>query len=328
MEQEQLIEIEAQDDGQRLDRWLKKHMPFGLAQKLIRKGAIRIDGKKAKQDARLNTGQVVRIPPIDSAKPKKETYLSEQDKDFMRSLVLYDDEDIVIINKPTGLASQGGTGIKQSLDDLLPALKNKNKLKPKLVHRLDLETSGLMVLAREPESIRQLGRSFKNRDVIKIYWAIVSPLPHYKSGTIRAAIGDGPIKERMYIDEENGKKAQTEYAVIENASKEAAFVSFLPRTGRTHQIRVHAADALEAPILGDSRYEGRLTLEGIPIAERLHLHARRLVIPLPGRNKDLDIVAPLPDDLQQSWKALGFDPDDQSNPFNEAGLCDIDKAFC
>lgn len=328
MAEEQNIEITAEDDGQRLDRWLKKIMPFGLAQKLIRKGAIRIDGKKAKMDARLEAGQTVRIPAYDSAKKKTVRPLSSDDKAFMKSLVLYDDGDVVVVNKPAGLASQGGTGIKQSLDDLLPALKNRDGLKPKLVHRLDMETSGLMVMARKPETIRELGYSFKNREIMKIYWAITSPLPHFKAGTIRAAIGNGPIKERMVIDEENGKKAQTEYAVIEHASKDAAFIAFWPRTGRTHQIRVHAADALECPILGDTRYDGRESLEGVEAANRLHLHARRLVIPLPGKNKDLDIVAPLPDDLQVTWLSLGFDPEDKSDPFAQGGACSIGQSNC
>lgn len=329
MDNEQFIVITEADDGQRLDRWLKKHMPFGLVQKLVRKGAVRVDGNKVKSDVRLSEGQTVRLPPFEEKKPATQKYrIQDHDRIEVKNMVLYDDGDIIVINKPHGLASQGGTGIKRSLDDLRPILEDRQGLRPKLIHRLDQETSGLLVMARKPETIRALGHAFKNREIKKIYWAIVTPLPEFRAGTIRAAIGDGPVKERKVIDEENGKKAQTDYAVIDQASKVAAFVAFWPHTGRTHQIRIHAADILECPVLGDERYEGLMSLEGIEMSNRLHLHARRLVLPIPGQDKELDITAPLSDDLVKTWKALGFDPNDQSDPFEEQAFCRIDKDSC
>ena len=202
--------VTAADDGQRLDRWFKKHVPgvpFGLLQKLIRKGQIRVDGKRAKTDTRLTAGQDVRIPPLaDHETEEKPVYrLSPGDKDFVAGLVIYDDGDIVAINKPGGLPSQGGSGQLRHVDGLLEALKNKDGLRPHLIHRLDKETSGVLLCARTPESIRALGKSFTQRSVKKIYGAILSPAPESQDGTIRAPLSK--IKDRSIIDEENGKYA-------------------------------------------------------------------------------------------------------------------------
>lgn len=328
MKEARLITVEMADNGQRLDRWLKKavpELPYALSQKLIRKGAIKIDGKKAKPDARIFAGQEIRIPPVED-KPEREKMapvLTEEDEDFIRSLVLYDDGDVIVFNKPSGLASQGGGGVEWHIDSYFPLLMDEHGQKPRLIHRLDRDTSGVLLCARSGEAVRNLGRMFKDRQVRKIYWALTVPAPEQNEGTVRAPImkPDGPHKDRMVIDE-NGQSAVTDFAVVERASKKAAFVAFWPRTGRTHQIRVHSADVLDCVILGDEKYGGSdAWLEGMDgIANRLHLHARALTIPHPSGRGKLNFNAPLPDELKQSWTELGFDPNLADDPFPEGGF--------
>lgn len=315
------IKVAEDDHDQRLDRWLKKilpDIPYGLAQKLIRQGQLRVDGKRAKPDTRLRAGQDVRIPPVTGAAqgPRK---ISPQDAAFIHSLVIYDDGDVMAINKPQGLATQGGTNIKKSVDALLDALKDKKGVRPRLVHRLDRDTSGILLLARSAEAARRLGDIFKGRHIKKIYWALVAPTPQIPSGTIRGAIRKG-AQDRMEINEESGKPATTEYTVIESTGEGAAFVAFWPRTGRTHQIRVHA-QWIGSPILGDEKYgEDREDLDGMEKSQRLHLHARRIILPHPSRKGVLDITAPLPPDLAKSWKSFGFDPSGKNDPFEHMEL--------
>lgn len=318
--EEQIITVPEDDDGQRLDRWLKKHMPFGLAQKLIRKGAVRIDGRKAKQDTKLSAGQQVRLPPFEAPEEKaKKQGVSAEDEAFIRSLVIYKDEDVIILNKPHGLAVQGGTNIRKHIDGMLDALVSRKGVRPRIVHRLDKDTSGVLILARSAEAARALGRLFKGRDVKKIYWAVTVPAPEQNEGTVNAPLikAGGGQKERMVIDDKDGKKAVTDFVVLERAAKQAAFVAFWPRTGRTHQIRVHAADVLGCPVLGDGKYGGAAAyLDGPDIAGRLHLHARRMILPHPvQKGKVLDIAAPLPDDLAAGWRAFGFDTNLAADPF-------------
>ncbi len=328
----QFITASEDDDGQRLDRWIKKHvpdMPYVLAQKLMRKGQIRIDGKRVKPETRIISGQEIKIPPFDVKEKKyapKKRELTDDDIEFIRSLVIYKDDDIIAINKPYGLASQGGTNTDRHIDGLLPALKNKDGVVPRLVHRLDKDTSGVMLLARSAKAAREIGFAFKGRDVRKIYWAIVTPTPDVIEGSIKAPIiKSGGDFEKMVIDEEGGKFALTEYSVIENAGRAAAFVAFWPRTGRTHQIRVHAAQALGSSIIGDRKYraikdeECKLLdadLDGMNLARRLHLHARRVIFKHPIKaNLEVDITAPLDADLIKSWKNLGFNYKYKIDPF-------------
>ncbi len=321
-----IVTVAQADDGQRLDRWLKKavpELPYALAQKLIRKGAIKIDGKKARGEAKLSAGQEVRIPPVEDRaeehrkpQPKK---LSPQDVEFIRSIVLYDDGDVIAFNKPAGLASQGGGGVEWHIDAYFPVLADAQDQIPRLIHRLDRDTSGILLCARSAEAVRRLGKAFKDRRAKKIYWALTVPAPVPNDGTVRASISKpaGPHKDRMVIDDK-GQTAVTDFAVRERAGKRAAFVAFRPLTGRTHQIRVHAADVLECPIMGDEKYGGaEAWLGGMDgIARRLHLHARRLTIAHPLKDgKTLDFVAPLPPELIESWNALGFDPNDRADPF-------------
>lgn len=330
---ERILTVENDDDGQRLDRWLKRHvpdMPYVLAQKLLRKGAVKVDGKKASTDQRLSGGQIVRIPPFETSGPQREKRkqpLSEKDTAFIRSLVIYDDGDVIAINKPGDLAVQGGTNTDRHIDGMLDALVNEEGVRPRLVHRLDKDTSGILLLARSAACAKALGAAFKGRDIKKIYWALVAPVPDIRDGTIRAPLGKSTGNyEKMQVDEEDGKPSVTEYKIIEAAGKKAAFAVFWPRTGRTHQIRIHAA-LLGSPVVGDGKYalkddEGsRLDaatqgLEGV--SKALHLHAARIILEHPMRKGvSLDISAPLPPLLAKSWKALGFPLALKADPFKD-----------
>ncbi len=335
--QPHFIIVKEDDDGQRLDRWLKKNVPelsYVLAQKLLRKGQIRVDGKRVKPDKRITAGQKIKIPPsaIQNVNSKqftqKKHIITDKDRAFMHSLVLYQDEDVIAINKPYDIAVQGGTKTRRHIDGLLEVFADKEGVKPRLVHRLDKDTSGVLLLARSAKVARTLGKSFKNHNIRKIYWAIVSPAPEIPEGTIKAPIikSEGDF-EKMEINDKDGKYAVSEYAVIESAGSEAAFIAFWPRTGRTHQIRVHAADALGCGIIGDRKYCAvkneeskrlRANLSELDIAKRLHLHAHRLILPHPVKTKQvIDITAPLPNDLIKSWKALGFNYKYKQDPFEE-----------
>ena len=324
------VQVKEDDDGQRLDRWLKKQgMNFTQMQKAIRKGEVRIDGKRAKPDTRLVAGQDIRLPPMD-AKPTAAKKLTDKDKAFIKSLVIYEDADIIALNKPSGIATQGGSKQTRYIDFYLDALKSKDGTRPRLVHRLDKDTSGVLLLARSAKAAKKLGDAFKGRDVKKIYWAICSPAPEHPDGTIKAPLikAGGSNKERMVVDEKDGKMALTDFIVLENALDSAAFVAFWPRTGRTHQIRVHA-ELIGCPIVGDKKYarlpeqeethearrKAEADLKDMALADRLHLHARRIILPHPARKGMIDITAPLPSDLKKSWKALGFSPNLKQDPF-------------
>ncbi len=313
--------ISADEDGQRLDRWLKKQgFSFAAAQKIVRTGQVRIDGKRAKADTKLIKGQDVRLPPSDPPKKKAQKF-SESDRQFLKDLTLYEDEDIIALNKPAGLATQGGSGIKKHIDGMLPALAGKDGVAPRLVHRLDRETSGVLLLAKNAETARKLGRMFQGKDIRKIYWALCAPAPEMQSGDIRAALrkGDGAEKEKMIIDEKDGQRAQTFFDVIERAGTRAAFVAFWPRTGRTHQIRVHAA-ASGFAVLGDEKYAPTDQVEGLDPAPGLHLHAREVSFQHPARREVVTIKAPLPADKAESWCSLGFDPKSKVPVFEDIDL--------
>ncbi len=316
------IAVPADDDGQRLDRWLKKNVPemsFVMAQKLIRTGQIRVDGKRAKPDTRLATGQEIRLPPMDERPEKTDQYrLREDDAEMIIRAVIYDDGDVLAINKPAGIATQGGMNIERHIDGMLEALTGKDGVKPRLVHRLDKDTSGVLLLARSAEIARRLGKMFQGRDMRKIYWAITSPAPESHEGEIKAPLikgTHGPEKDKMIVDEKEGQRAYTNYEVMEVAGKQAAFVAFMPKTGRTHQIRAHAA-YLGCPLLGDGKYGVKAAIEGPGITQRLHLHARSLEFQHPVSRKKLKLTAPLPADLARSWDALGFSKKPDHEPFS------------
>lgn len=315
------ILVKSDEDGQRLDRWIKKHCPktpFGLLQKIIRTGQLRIDGKRAKKDTKLSEGQSVRIPPME-IHVGDDYKIRKGDQEFMESIIVYDDGDMLVLNKPSGLATQGGSGIHRHIDGMLEVFENRKGVRPKLLHRLDKDTSGLLMCARELKTVQIMGRALKNKNIRKYYWGIVHGVPETNSGTIFGAIakGEGDDKERMVLDDENGMKAQTEFSVIDRVGDDAALVAFWPRTGRTHQIRVHSADALECPIIGDIKYGGG-RMEGFDLDQRLHLQAFRIAFPNPNkRNQILDISIPIADDLKKTCTDLGFHPNKSYDPFED-----------
>jgi 23S rRNA pseudouridine955/2504/2580 synthase len=314
--------VEENDNGQRLDRWLKKRfaeLPFGEMQKVLRTGQIRVDGKRAKGETRLATGQMIRIPPqLTSPLPKRERGLSPKDVDFIRSLVIYSDEHIIALNKPPGLATQGGSKIGKHVDGMLEGLA-QDGIKPHLVHRLDKDTSGVLLLARNAQAARLMGELFTGRDIRKYYWAITVPAPEIHQGKVKSSLAkiSGAGGERvMSVDEEQGKTALTYYQVIETAAKKIAWVAFWPKTGRTHQIRVHALE-MGCPLLGDYKYfHDQSFLEEKPeLPNILHLHSRRMMFRHPVTGKKVDITAPLGAEMKKTWKYFNFNPDDKSDPF-------------
>ncbi|MDD5586431.1 MAG: RluA family pseudouridine synthase [Alphaproteobacteria bacterium] len=303
--------------GLRLDRWFRRHFPalsHGSLEKMLRTGQIRIDGKRAKASARLEAGQVLRVPP--SLKPvspagaaAKAKTRPIRDASWLRGLVLYEDDDVVAINKPAGLAVQGGTGLKENLDDALMVFSKDGKTKPKLVHRLDRETSGVLLVARTDFAAAKLTAAFRHRTTEKIYWAVTAGVPEPAEGRIDFAL----LKrgERMAAvkegEDDEAKTAATLYQVMESAAGKAAFVALWPLTGRTHQLRVHMA-CLGTPVLGDRLYGGE-NIPGLPqkeIGAGLHLHARRLVLPHP-RKGVIDVTAPLSKDMRKTFRWFGFD---------------------
>lgn len=323
------VKVEEADDGQRLDRWLKKHMPnlpYSLVQKLIRKGQIRVDGGRVQTDTRLSAGQQVRLPPsAEGGKQDQYFRAHKDDAKLIKSMILYDDGDIIVLNKPSGIATQGGLRIERHIDGLLEHLADDQGSKPKLCHRLDRDTSGLLILARSREMAMKMGRAFENKSIRKYYWAMTLPAPEVNDGTIDAPLtkGDGYDKDKMVVDPDEGKFSRSEFRVIERAGKKAAFVALWPRTGRTHQLRIHTAYA-GFPIIGDVKYgdseHADDTIESMGLASRLHLHAARIIMPHPDKNGTLDLRAPLPDDLRKSWQSMGFDPDYKDDPFADVRI--------
>lgn len=311
MAEPKFIKVKESEEGQRLDRWMKKNfpdVPFSLLNKLLRKGALRIDRKRAKVDTKLIAGQEIKIPAIETGPEQKKAPITQEDRDFIRSLIIYEDEDLIALNKPAGIATQGGSKTKRHIDGLLDGLTHKNQGKPKLVHRLDKETSGVLLLAKSVKSAKALGYLFKGKEIEKHYLALVAPAPEQNFGQIEAPLrkAGGPAKERMVLDPEEGKQAITDFVVLDRAAKKAALMIFRPLTGRTHQIRIHAADALQTPIIGDFKYGKRADfIEGLK--ESLHLHAYKLSFTHPFSNKTITVKAPLSEDLKKSFQMLGFD---------------------
>jgi len=323
----QTVEVTREDDGLRLDKWFKKHYPgltFGRLQKLLRTGQIRVDGVKTKAPSlRLEAGQSVRVPPLDREKDAKPAQasaqrLSREEAEAIRSWVLHQDEHVIILNKPAGLAVQGGSGTKQHVDGMLSALKGDYPEKPRLVHRLDKDTSGVLVLARTRRAAQALTASFKTKDVRKAYWAVVVGVPEMPQGRINLALSKRHSKsgERMVVDEFEGKRALTVFQTIDQAGRRAVWLEMEPITGRTHQLRVHM-QAIGTPILGDGKYGGgEAFLPGAEVPKQLHLHARAIRFPHPGGGM-FEIIAPLPAHMKETWAYLGFDEASAPQPFGE-----------
>jgi 23S rRNA pseudouridine955/2504/2580 synthase len=308
--------IRAAEDGMRLDRWFKTHyagLPHSRLEKLLRTGQVRVDGARAKASTRLAAGQAVRVPPLpDVAPPPGPKHaLSKADRDFLASITLYEDDDLLVVNKPPGIAVQGGTKTTHHIDRLLEGLGDGPETRPRLVHRLDRDTSGVLVIAKRRSVAAKLGRAFQTRSVRKIYWALLHGVPRPPQGKVEAALvkASGPEGDRVRKaragEQDIAQSAVTHYAVVDRAGQQVAFVSLKPVTGRQHQLRAHMA-ILGHPILGDEKYHGDKDLpEGIP--NKLHLHARRISFPHPSGEGMVDVTAPLPEHMTRTFADFGFE---------------------
>ena len=311
------VVVASDDEGIRVDRWFKRHEPetsFNIVSRWARTGVLRLDGAKTDPGARLAAGQVLTMPPaeIDETAPARRPTkpLGAAEIEFARSLVIHKDAHAIVINKPPGLATQGGTATLTHVDGLLDALMFDTTARPKLVHRLDKDTSGVLLLARTARAAAFFSKAFAGRTAKKVYWALTVGQPEPEAGEIDAPLAKQPGTggEKMHVDPDAGQSAKTLYRVVDHAATRAAWVEFQPQTGRTHQIRVHAA-ALGHPIVGDAKYGGRDAFLTGGISRKLHLHARRLRIEAPDGGM-LDIEAELPPHFVESFKMLGFDATD------------------
>jgi 23S rRNA pseudouridine955/2504/2580 synthase len=316
---EQII-VEQDGAGMRLDRWFKLHYPglaFGHLQKLLRSGQVRVDGGRAKSDTRLQAGQSIRVPPLDvdrkgSGPLTERTMRGEDDAEVLRRMTLYEDDKVFVFNKPAGLAVQGGSGINRHVDDMLEAVRNRKGEKPRLVHRLDRDTSGALVVARTRGAATKLAEAFRGRDAQKTYWALVRGVPRKRrdkisSWLVREQTPDGDRMRIARHGEPGADHAVSHYRVVDQAGQALSWLEMEPHTGRTHQLRVHAAH-IGCPIIGDPKYFEADQNWEFPggLQNRLHLHARRIVIPHPAGGV-IDVTAPLPPHMRQAWNLLGFD---------------------
>ncbi|GAB1377525.1 RluA family pseudouridine synthase [Pararhodobacter sp.] len=338
----QTLTVGTDEGEQRLDRWLKRKFPQvtqGMVEKFCRKGELRVDGKRVKSGDRIEAGQQVRIPPLPDAAPPPPTRVEgipDADAEMIRDCVLWKDEHVIALNKPPGLPSQGGSGQgNRHVDGLTEALKFGYKERPVLVHRLDKDTSGVLLLARTPRVARRLSEAFRHRNTRKIYWAIVAGVPQPLMGTIRYGLvkSGGRDAEKMRcvhpneVDKTEGaKRATTDYAVLDRLASRAAWVALVPITGRTHQLRAHMAE-IGHPIIGDGKYggsgqenlgDGWGAQLGGDISRKLHLHARRISFEHPITGKPVTIEAPLPAHMAKSWATMGWkETDVPADPFEE-----------
>jgi 23S rRNA pseudouridine955/2504/2580 synthase len=302
------------DDDIRLDRWFKRHLPeigFATISRWARTGQIRVDGKRADPADRLASGQVLRVPPGNLAPtakaPRTRKPLSPEDRALAEGMVLLETPTALVLNKPPGLATQGGSGTFKHVDGLLDAYADDSQPRPRLVHRLDKDTSGVLLIARTPGSAATFSKRFAGRTARKIYWALVAGVPEPNEGLIDLPLAKQPGSggEKMMVDKsEHGLPSKSRYRVIDRAGNRAAWVELQPLTGRTHQLRVHMA-AIGHPIIGDGKYGGLDAFLSGSISRKLHLHARRLVIDAPG-GQVIDVTAPLPEHMAASLAQMGF----------------------
>jgi 23S rRNA pseudouridine955/2504/2580 synthase len=320
----QSVAVAAADGDIRLDRWFKRHFPtltHGHLQKLLRTGQVRVDGKRAQASDRVQPGQRVRVPPLGNPAPSRSIAPAPprpEEAKALQDAVLYRDADLIALNKPAGLAVQGGTGVERHLDGLLDALRFDAAERPRLVHRLDRDTSGVLVLARSARAAAELAAEFRGKTTHKIYWAAVVGLPKPREGKIDLPLAklQGRLGERVMPDEDDGKPAITRYQVVSNAGDKLSWLALMPITGRTHQLRAHCV-ALGTPILGDGKYGGRASRpEGVPEPRKLHLHARTLILPRPDGSV-LKLTAPLPSHMKATWRFLGFEESEGKGIFEE-----------
>jgi 23S rRNA pseudouridine955/2504/2580 synthase len=312
------------EEALRLDRWFRRHYPglaHGRLEKLLRTGQIRVDGRRARAGDRVVAGQTIRVPPIEEApaapSPRRPR---PRDEAMLRDAILYRDDTVIVLNKPPGLAVQGGTATEKHVDELLDGLRFGQDERPRLVHRLDKDTSGVLVIARHAAAAASLTRAFREKSTRKTYWAVVAGRPDPERGRIDLALAKRPVPggERVHPDDEEGRHAVTYYRVLDSAGRRASWLALLPVTGRTHQLRAHCA-AIGTPILGDGKYGGAgAQLAGVPGGRLLHLHARAIAIPHP-LGGTLSATAPLPPHMRATWEFFGFAAD-AGDPFAELEL--------
>lgn len=339
----QSLEVTTDDSDQRLDRWLRRQFPHiaqGRIEKMCRKGEIRVDGGRVKPATRVLAGQMVRLPPLPepgqvSSAPRSN--VSEADARMIRDCVLFRDDHMIVLNKPAGLSTQGGSKQTRHVDGLADALRFGMDEKPRLVHRLDKDTSGLLILARTRTAASRLTAAFRHRDTRKIYWAAVAGVPSPANGTIRyglvkarghGAQGEGEKMLCIHPDEVDStlgaKRATTDYTVLTALGRRVSWVAMVPVTGRTHQLRAHMAE-LGHPIVGDGKYggsgqenagDGWGAQLGGELSKKLHLHARYLRLPHPETGAMLSLRAPLPQHMKQTWGLFDWHEEDvPDDPF-------------
>lgn len=309
--------VERDEAGMRLDRWFKLHYPglgFGHLQKLLRSGQVRVDGSRVETSTRLAAGSQIRVPPLqagDTRKSAPAVVRRSGDREVLEAAILHEDGQVIVLNKPAGLAVQGGSGVTRHIDAMLESFTDRHGRKPKLVHRLDRDTAGVLVVARTRTAAAFLAQAFKARETRKIYWALVAGVPRPQVGRISTFLAkeEGPAGDRMRVarhGERGADHAVSNYALADQAGQKVSWLVMQPVTGRTHQLRAHAAH-IGHPIVGDPKYFNVENWE-LPggIQNRLHLLARRIAIPHPDGGT-LDVAAPLPPHMQQSWAVLAFD---------------------
>jgi len=308
--------VSEDDDGIRLDRWFKRNMPevsFNIVSRWARTGQLRVGGKRAVPGDRIEAGQEIRIPPLEAAPERparaqrKRDALTADEEQFVRDMVIHEDSNAFVLNKPAGLATQGGTKTTQHLDRLLDGLADERG-RPKLVHRLDKDTSGALLVARTARAAGHFAKAFSGRTARKVYWALVVGVPDGDGGVIDAPLAKQPGTggEKMHVDPENGLPAKTRWRLVDRAGNRAAWIELQPLTGRTHQLRAHMA-AIGHPIVGDAKYGGAEAFLTGGISRKLHLHARRIRIDAPDDGV-IDVTADLPAHFSESLVMLGFDP--------------------
>ena len=314
----QTVTVSGDEDGMRLDRFFEARFPglsFSHIQRIIRKGEVRVNGKRAQPKDRLLKGQAIRIPPlkIEAPKPRDDASADQKDRAFIKSITLYEDDDVLVLNKPMGLAVQGGSGTYRHLDGMLEVLRapGPDGQRPRLVHRLDKDTAGCLLVAKTRFAAAALAKSFRSRSARKIYWALVAGVPKPTQGRISTFLAkeereDESIMRIAKHGDEGASHAVTYYAVVETSARTLAWLSLKPVTGRTHQLRAHMAH-IDHPIVGDPKYFSKENWE-LPggMQNKLHLLARRIAVPHP-RGGTIDVTAPLPSHMQQSWNLLGLD---------------------
>jgi 23S rRNA pseudouridine955/2504/2580 synthase len=313
----QTLTVSPDESGMRVDRFFEARFPglsFSHIQRIVRKGEVRVNGKRTETKARLAAGQSVRVPPLSPAPPPREDApQAQKDRAFLKSIALFEDDDVLVLNKPMGLAVQGGSGTTRHVDGMLGSLRGSHPdaQRPRLVHRLDKDTAGCLLIAKTRFAASALAKTFRSRSARKIYWALVAGVPRPHQGRISTYLAKQEVEEDSFMriakhGDKDAVHAVTYYAVIETSAQKLAWISLKPVTGRTHQLRAHMAH-VGHPIVGDPKYFNIENWE-FPggIQDRLHLLARRIVVPHP-RGGTIDVSAPLPPHMQQSWNLLGFD---------------------